>query len=124
MRSVFGRAVNGSSTGRSRGCRESRAFTRRSQFLELVIHRRESHSQKPVLVEYPYKGKWAVAFLTGGWSARLAPEPRRKYCTVFMPTTPNPSTGFLMIVPVDQVRPLAISVKEKLKLILSGGLVK
>ncbi len=65
-----------------------------------------------------------VAFLTGGWSARLAPEPRRKYCTVFMPTTPNPTTGFLMIVPTYQVRPLEISVNEALKLILSGGIVR
>ena len=94
------------------------------QFLDLVVRRRDDGALRPVLVEYPHKGKWAVAFLTGDWDPRLAPRKGTDYCTVFMPTTPNPTTGFLMIVPAADVRPLDMDVNETLRLILSGGIVK
>lgn len=94
------------------------------QLFDLVLKRSESDAFKPVLIEYPHKGKWAVAFLTGPCNEKISPSPDKEYFTVFMPTTPNPTTGFLMIVPRDDIVTIDISMNEVLKMILSGGVVK
>jgi len=72
-----------------------------------------------VLVEFPRPGFMAVGFLTG----YIQDRDNRKYCKVFLPTSPNPTTGFFEIVPAEAVRPSSISVEEAFKMIISGGLV-
>jgi uncharacterized membrane protein len=72
-----------------------------------------------VLVEFPRPGFKAVAFLTG----RINDSEGRTYCKVFIPTTPNPTTGFFEIVPVDGVMETGLSVEEAFKMIISGGLI-
>jgi uncharacterized membrane protein len=54
----------------------------------------------------------------------VSPSPDEEYFTVFVPTTPNPTSGFLLIVPRDDIRTIDISMNETLKMILSGGVVK
>jgi uncharacterized membrane protein len=76
------------------------------------------------LIEYPHKGKWAVAFLTGPCTDKVSPSSDREYVTVFMSTTPNPTTGFVMIIPREEMIHIDISMNETLKMILSGGVVK
>lgn len=74
------------------------------------------------LVEYPRKGCYSVGFVTGdvrGESVGMT----GKFVTVFVPTTPNPTAGFLLILPVDEVRQLAMTVEEGMKFIISIGLV-
>jgi uncharacterized membrane protein len=77
-----------------------------------------------VLLEYPHRIKWAIAFLTGKCTERWTPDPSKQYYTVFMPTTPNPTTGFLMIVSGDEIQQTDITPNEAFKLILSGGIIK
>lgn len=77
-----------------------------------------------VMVEFPDKGRWAIAFLTGKCPARMAPDGKTEYYTVFLPTSPNPASGFLIFLPKRRIRETRLSFDEAMKLILSGGIVK
>lgn len=93
-------------------------------FLELIQrYQNKNEFKQVVFVEYPHRDKWVVAFLTGECSPRFSPD-ERKYYTVFMPSTPNPTTGFLFIVPEEDIRFTDLSIEETFKLILSGGFIK
>lgn len=72
-----------------------------------------------VLVDFPRPGLKAIGFLTGYIDANDG----NKYCKVFIPTTPNPTTGFFEIIPCDQVQQTAFSVEEAFKMIISGGII-
>jgi uncharacterized membrane protein len=78
---------------------------------------------KVVLVEFPRQGCWSIGFLTN----KQQSEPHRHIgaegWTVFVPTTPNPTSGFLIILPADKVTELQMSVGDGMKLIISGGAV-
>lgn len=78
-----------------------------------------------VLVEYPRRGSWGVGFVTGEVSAsRFGMEvPDDLLYNVFLPTTPNPTSGFLLMLPASEVKLLDISVEDGLKLVISGGVV-
>ncbi len=79
--------------------------------------------RQAVLVEYPRQGSWTIAFVTGkpsGEVAQLLPE---DMLTLYVPTTPNPTSGFMLIVPHSDVRELHMSVDEALKYIISMGVV-
>ena len=65
-----------------------------------------------------------MAFSTGVVGGHLKPEAVEEYLTVFIPTTPNPTSGVLAIVPQSRVRPLGLSVEDAMKLILTGGVIK
>lgn len=82
--------------------------------------------QRVVAVEYPRKGLYTVGFVTRD-QATLNPADGSRampgYTLVFLPTTPNPTSGWLAAVPDDQVLPLDVSIEEGVKLIVSGGLV-
>lgn len=72
-----------------------------------------------VLVEFPRPGFKAVAFLTG----RIQDRQGQTYCKVFIPTTPNPTTGFFEMVPEEEVTETALTVEDAFKMIISGGLI-
>lgn len=78
--------------------------------------------RRVVLVPFPIEDVWVVAFLTGE-VVTTTDEGSRRYATVFMPTTPNPTTGFYMLVPAEKVRPTAMTVEEAVRMVISGGLV-
>jgi uncharacterized membrane protein len=87
--------------------------------------RKTSSFRRVVAVEYPRPGLWTVGFLTHE-SATLAREggpPLRGVSLVFLPTTPNPTSGWLAVVPDAQVVALDMSIEDGVKLIVSGGLV-
>jgi uncharacterized membrane protein len=80
--------------------------------------------REAVLVQYPREGSWTIAFVTGrpnGEVGELLPE--ADSLSLYVPTTPNPTSGFLLMVPASEVRPLAMSVDEALKYIISMGVV-
>jgi uncharacterized membrane protein len=93
------------------------------QVIDLFSLRKTSSNMRPVLVEYPSPGIWVVAFNTGPAGNDLSPD-ENEYYTVFIPTTPNPTSGFLCIVPAAKIRPLNISTEQAFKLILTAGAVK
>ncbi|MBW4463673.1 MAG: DUF502 domain-containing protein [Nodosilinea sp. WJT8-NPBG4] len=91
------------------------------QLLQTVFQDSSTRFRRAVLVEYPRRGIWAVAFVTGAMTATAAATP--KMLSIFVPTTPNPTSGWYAIVPESDVVNLSISIEDAFKLILSGGIV-
>ena len=71
-----------------------------------------------VLVEYPRKGVYTIAFVTNVYE-----EKGKKNVSLFIPTTPNPTSGFFVIVPEEEVIPLKMTVEEAMKLVVSAGII-
>ena len=78
---------------------------------------------KVLLIEYPRKGMWSVAFQTGHGFKQAEQYIDKEMVSVFVPTTPNPTSGFLMIVPRKDVKELDISVDEAIKMVISLGVL-
>ncbi len=94
------------------------------QISETVLSKSKSSFQKACMIEYPRKGIWAIAFVsteTGGEITPKIGEP--DMLSVFLPTTPNPTSGFLLFVPRRDVIFLDMSVEDAAKLVISAGLV-
>lgn len=84
----------------------------------------EKTFNRVVLIEYPRKGMWGIAFVTGaskGPLRRAFPEQTMLNC--FIPTTPNPTSGFYLLVPESDIREVDLSVEDAFKVIMSAGLV-
>ena len=79
--------------------------------------------RQAVLVEYPRQGSWTIAFVTGKPSGEVGTLLPEDMLTLYVPTTPNPTSGFMLIVPRSDVRELHMSVDEALKYIISMGVV-
>ncbi|PZX18507.1 putative membrane protein [Palleronia aestuarii] len=95
------------------------------QIAETVFAQKESSFDKAVLVEYPRKGLWAIAFIATDARGEIAdgiPRDGAK-AAVFLPTTPNPTSGFLLFVPHEDLITLEMSVEDAAKLVISAGLV-
>lgn len=78
--------------------------------------------RRVVLIPFPYDGVWSIAFVTGEFE-EATPDGPRRLISVFMPTTPNPTTGFFLVYPETSLRTTNLSVEEALRLVISGGLV-
>ena len=76
-----------------------------------------------VLIEYPRKDCWVLGFLTGDASSDTENVAGKKLSNVFVPTTPNPTSGFLLLLPRDEVYHLDMSVGDGMKMLISGGAV-
>ena len=79
--------------------------------------------RKALLVQYPRQGSWTIAFLTGQPGGDVANHLKGDYVSVYVPTTPNPTSGFFLMMPVADVVELDISVDAALKYIISMGVV-
>jgi uncharacterized membrane protein len=77
--------------------------------------------RRVVLIPFPCPGAWCVAFQTGEFQVASEEGPKTMVA-VFMPTTPNPTTGFFLAYPKEAVRPTDLSVEEAVKVVISGGL--
>ena len=96
------------------------------QIFQTVFSEQETSFEKVCLVEYPRKGIWALAFIatdTRGEVNHILTEDGFETVSVFLPTTPNPTSGFLLFVPKDDIRILEMSVEQAAKLVISAGLV-
>ncbi len=79
--------------------------------------------RKVVLVEYPRKGMWSLAFQTGNGAEEVNDKTGHEVTNVFIPTTPNPTSGFFLMVPRAEVIELDMSIDDGLKMLLSVGVV-
>lgn len=79
--------------------------------------------RKALLVEFPYPGSWTIAFLTGSPAASVARELPGEHVSVYVPTTPNPTSGYFVMLPKSRVHELDMTVDEALKHIISMGVV-
>ncbi len=79
--------------------------------------------RKALLIQYPHAGSWSIAFQTGVPSDEVAAHLHGEHVSVFLPTTPNPTSGFFLMLPKNEVHELNMSVDEALKYIVSMGVV-
>ena len=81
----------------------------------------DSDKKNVVLIEYPRKGSWAVAFATKDNTGEISTKTNKKLVNVFVPTTPNPTSGFLLMFPKDEIIYLDMTFEEASKFIVSAG---
>lgn len=93
------------------------------QILETVLKHQSNAFRQAVLVEYPRRGIWAVAFITGRTEGEVQNLIADDLINIFLPTTPNPTSGFLLFVPKKDMILLDMSVEEAIKMVISGGIV-
>ncbi|MBE7383203.1 MAG: DUF502 domain-containing protein [Leptolyngbya sp. SIO1E4] len=91
------------------------------QLLQTVFQDSKTRFRRVILVEYPRRGLWAVAFVTGTVATEV--KTGIPMLSVFIPTTPNPTSGWYAVVPETDVINLSISIEDAFKVLLSGGIV-
>tara|TARA_B100000424_G_C22850740_1_gene453717 strand:+ start:386 stop:1003 length:618 start_codon:yes stop_codon:yes gene_type:complete len=91
-----------------------------SQMTE-TFSKKDNDKKSVVLVEYPRKGVWAVGFATRENTTEMATKTKQKLINVFIPTTPNPTSGFLLMFPIDDIIYLNMTFEEASKFIVSAG---
>ena len=93
------------------------------QIFETVLAKQSNTFREVVLVEYPRRGMWTIAFVTARTEGEVhdltGPDP----VSVYVPTTPNPTSGFLVFLPRSDVIPLSMTVEEAIKMVISTGIV-
>lgn len=94
------------------------------QIVDSFISKESPAFKKVVLVQYPSKGLWAIGFLTNDSFEEANIKAGKELLHVLIATTPSPLTGFLALIPKEDIYPLDISIEEGIKLIVSGGIVK
>ena len=80
--------------------------------------------KKVVMVEFPRPGIYSIGFLTSELLPEIAPNNDNKYFNVFIPTTPNPTSGFLVVVPEKEIIVVNISRQEAMAMVISGGIIQ
>ncbi|HHP7231066.1 MAG TPA: DUF502 domain-containing protein [Xenococcaceae cyanobacterium] len=93
------------------------------QILETLLRDSKTRFRRVVMVEYPRRGVWSLGFVTGTLSSQLQSHLPQKMISVFIPTTPNPTSGWYAIVPENEAIDLAISIEDAFKVLISGGIV-
>ena len=86
-----------------------------------TFSKKDDDKKSVVLIEYPRKGVWAVGFATKENKGEMAQRTNKKLINVFVPTTPNPTSGFLLMFPIDEVIYLNMTFEEASKFIVSAG---
>lgn len=100
-----------------------RLYHATSQIVQGVASDRSRIFKRTVLVTYPKEGMWAVAFVTNEQSTLVSQLVGVPCVNVFLPTTPNPTSGYLLVVPRDHVIDTNISIEEAMKFVISAGAV-
>ena len=93
------------------------------QILETVLADQSAAFREAVMIEYPRRGIWAIGFITGRTKGEVQNLTEEECINIFLPTTPNPTSGFLLFVPKKDLIPLTMSVEEAIKMVISGGIV-
>lgn len=93
------------------------------QIFETIISQSSMSFREVVLIEYPRRGLYAIAFVTAPTKGEIEARMDEDMINVFLPTTPNPTSGFLLFVPKADVTYLDMSVEEGVKYVISAGLV-
>lgn len=93
------------------------------QLVEAVFGHKASAFRQVVLVEWPREGVWTLGLITAKTAAEIQDHFTEDVVTIMVLTTPNPTSGYLVILPRDRVIPLKMSVEEAMKMVLSSGIV-
>ena len=93
------------------------------QVLQTILSSDTQAFRNVYLVEYPRAGLWSIAFQTGSGTTEINNETGKDMITIFIPTTPNPTSGYLMMVPREDAIDLSMSIDEALKMVISLGVM-
>tara|TARA_B100000575_G_scaffold122653_1_gene97737 strand:+ start:170 stop:826 length:657 start_codon:yes stop_codon:yes gene_type:complete len=93
------------------------------QIFQTILGSSSKAFREVVLIEYPRKGVWAVAFITAETQGEVAKKLKQSCVNVFLPTTPNPTSGFMLVVPKKDIVRLSMNIEEGMKLVISGGII-
>ena len=93
------------------------------QLLETLLKDSNDKFRRVVLVEYPRQGIWTLAFVTGNVTGEIQSLMSQQMISIFIPTTPNPTSGWYAVVPINDVINLSLTVEDAFKIIVSGGIV-
>jgi uncharacterized membrane protein len=93
------------------------------QLLQAFFLQNSGSFQRVALIEYPRRGIYVLGFITGESRGEVQVKTNKKMINVFVPTTPNPTSGFYILVPEEDLMLLDMSVEDAFKLLISGGLV-
>jgi len=93
------------------------------QVVETIFKEQSMAFREVVLIQYPRRESWAIGFITGHTEGHVQELTPKRVVNVFLPTTPNPTSGFLLFLPREEVQPLTMSVEEGIKMVVSGGIV-
>ena len=93
------------------------------QIFDAVLAQSEGAFREVVLIEYPRKGIWVIGFITSNTEGEVQRVTPNDMVNLFLPTTPNPTSGFLLFVPREDCIVLNMTVEEGVKLVISGGIV-
>ncbi|MGL5076078.1 MAG: DUF502 domain-containing protein, partial [Waterburya sp.] len=93
------------------------------QILETLLGDSKSKFRRVIIVEYPRKGVWSLGFVTGQLSPQLQSHLQEEMINIFIPTTPNPTSGWYAIVSQKDVIDIDISIEDAFKVLISGGIV-
>jgi len=98
-------------------------YSATKQVVETVLARQSDAFRQAVLIEYPRRGSWAIGFVTGKTIGEVQNMTEDEVVNVFLPTTPNPTSGYLLFLPRRDLVELSMSVEDAIKMIISGGIV-
>ncbi|MEL6440895.1 MAG: DUF502 domain-containing protein [Cyanobacteria bacterium J06621_8] len=93
------------------------------QILETLLGDSKTKFRRVVIIEYPRKGVWTMGFVTGKVSPQLQTHLEQEMISVFIPTTPNPTSGWYAIFPKSEAIDIDISIEDAFKVLISGGIV-
>ncbi|HDQ41882.1 MAG TPA: DUF502 domain-containing protein [Desulfonatronum sp.] len=93
------------------------------QLVETIFNRSPQDFKRVVLVEFPKEGSYVLGFVTGVAVGETQRKTHRNVINVFVPTTPNPTSGFFLMIPEESVIPMDMSVEDAFKLLVSGGII-
>jgi uncharacterized membrane protein len=93
------------------------------QIFQTVMSQKSTAFRQVVLFEYPRRGSWAIGFITGKTEGEVQNVTEDEVVNVFLPTTPNPTSGYLLFVPRRELVTLDMTVEEGIKMVVSGGIV-
>ena len=93
------------------------------QIFQTILGSSSKAFREVVLIEYPRKGIWAIAFITAETTGEVNKKVKNKSVNVFLPTTPNPTSGFLLFVPTKDIIRLSMNIEEGMKMVISGGII-
>jgi uncharacterized membrane protein len=101
----------------------SKIYSAVKQLVETITAGSSREFKRVVLLQYPKYGTYALGYVTGVATGELQRKTNKKVLNIFLPTTPNPTSGFYLIVPEDEVIELDMTVEDSFKLLMSGGII-
>ncbi len=93
------------------------------QILDTIIKNKKNFFEKVVLIQYPKQGSYCIGFLTSKIEGEIPEKINKNLYAVFLPTTPNPTSGFLLILPKSEILELDMSIEAAVKIVMSGGVI-